>query len=260
MSALTELLFELSNPIRLKMLRSLQTNQLRVSELSCLLEITNQECSRHLIRLVEIGLVEKDSEGHHGLTPFGSLTLENNKAHEFTSKYNEYFTKHDLSVIPLPFLHRLGELWGSTYTDDVMQTVYEIQKMVESSEEYVYRMTDRYMFNIIPVISDAIKRGVEFRLIEEVDVNYTETYDPDVLRVMIPGSVHILKESPIFLAMNEKEVAALGFRVVNGRFDYLGFKSRDPGFHEWCRELFEYYWDKTEGKDEYFARTGESRI
>lgn len=257
MSDITDLLFELSNPIRLKMLRALETNHLRVSGLSRLLEITNQECSRHLIRLVEIGLVGRSSDGNHKLTPFGRLTLENNKSHEFTSEHKNYFINHDLSIIPLPFLHRLGELLESTYLDDVMQTVYEIQTMVEDSEEYVYRITDRYLFNIIPVISASIKRGVDFKLIEEVEVNYTEIYDPAVLRKMIPGAVHIIEDAPVFLAMNEKEVAALGFRVVDGRFDYLGFKSSDPDFHKWCRELFEYYWGKTEGKDEYHARRRE---
>ena len=74
---------------------------------------------------------------------------------------------------------------------------------------------------------------------------------------MIPGSVHVITEVPIFLAMNENEVAALGFRVVNERFDYLGFRSSDPVFHAWCRELFEYLWDTTEGKDEYYARIAE---
>ena len=253
MSDITDLLFELSNPIRLKMLRALRSNPLRVSELSHLLEITNQECSRHLIRLVDNGLVGKNFDGHHSLTPFGSLALVNNSAHEFTSRHREYFMKHDLSVIPLPFIHRLGELEDSTYTSDVMQIVYDIQKMVEDSEAYMYRITDRYLFNLVPAISDSIKRGVDFKLIEEVEVNYTETYDQDILRKMVPGAVHIIVDAPVFLAMNEKD-ASIGFRIVNGRFDYLGFKSSNPSFHNWCRELFKYYWEETEGKDQYLAR------
>lgn len=257
MSDITDLLFELSSPIRLKMLRALKSNHLRVSGLARLLEITNQECSRHLMRLVEIGLVGRAPDGRHSLTPFGTLTLENNKAHEFTNDHREYFNRHNLEGIPFHFLHRLGELEDSTYIDDVMQTVYAIQKMVEDSEEYVYRITDRYLFNLVHSISESIKRGVDFKLIEEVDVNYTDTYDPVVLREMIPGSVHIIVDAPVFLAMNEKEVAALGFRVINGRFDYLGFKSSNPDFHKWCRELFENYWEETEGKDEYYTRRRE---
>ncbi len=216
--------------------------------------ITNQECSRHLGRLVEAGLLGKSHDGHHSLTPFGDLTLRNVSFSVFTSRNKGYFNEHDLGLIPTPFINRLGELTDSTIIDDVMQVTYNIQKMVEGSEEYVYRITDRYLFNLVKPISDAIKRGVDFKLIEEVDVNYTETYDPAVLREMIPGAVHILIDAPVFLAMNEKEVTALGFRVVDGRFDYHGFRSSSPEFHAWCKDLFEYYWDETEGKNEYQTR------
>lgn len=205
-------------------------------------------------RLVEIGLVRRSSDGDYSLTPFGVVTLENIKTHEFTSNHSDYFVKHDLNNLPAPFLHRIGELTECDYTDEVMQTVYDIQKMVEEAEEYVYRITDRYLFNLVPAISETIKRGVNFRLIEQVDVNYTETYDPGVLRELIPGAVHIVENAPVFLGMNESRVAALGFRVIDGRFDYFGFRSCDPEFHGWCKELFEYYWDETEGKDEYNER------
>lgn len=254
MGDLTDLLFELSSPLRLRILKALHVSSYRVSQLAEQLAITNQECSRHIGRLVETGLIQRVPDGEYSLTPFGLATLENLKVHEFTNTHSDYFIRHDLNILPIHFLHRIGELTKCIYTDEVMEIVYDIQKMVEEAEEYVYRITDRYLFNLVPAISDAINRGVEFKLIEQVDVNYTETYDPGVLRELIPGAVHIVEDAPVFLGMNENRVAALGFRIVDGRFDYFGFKSSDPEFHNWCKELFEYYWDETEGKDEYNER------
>lgn len=252
MGDVTDLHFELSSTIRLRLLHSLMSNKLRVSQLSSLLDITNQECSRHLTRLLDAGLVNRYSDGEYSLTPFGEVTLEINRAHEFTSAHRDYFLTHNLNLIPKPLLQRIGSLNNSSFTDDVMQVLYNVQKMVETSEEYIYRITDRYLFNIVEPISNAIELGVEYKLIEEVNVNYTEVYDQHVLRDMIPGAVHIVQDAPVFLAMNEKEVAALGFRLVDGRFDYHCFRSSDPEFHEWCKELFEHYWDTTLGKSEYW--------
>lgn len=254
MGDVTDLYFELSSPIRLELMMTLTGNPRKVSKLSSILGITNQECSRHLTRLLKAGLVDRSADGEYYLTSYGMASLEINHAYSFISRHSDYFASHDLGLLPKPFLQRIGALHESSYFDDVMQVVYEIQKMVEETEKYVYRITDRYLFNLIEPISAAIEKGVQFRLIEEVDVNYTVVYDQSVLRDLIPGSVHIVQDAPVFLAMNEKEVAALGFRLIDGRFDYLGFKSKNPEFHAWCKELFEHLWDETEGKDEYWER------
>ncbi len=256
MSFPTNILFELSNPIRLNIIKAVSEEEFNVTGLSRHLGITSQECSRHLARLSEIKMVSRTPEGHYKPTPYGWLALQHLTAYEFTSKHRDYFTGHDLSMLPQSFIHRLGELGNSIFMDDVMQVVQKVQQMVNESEEYVLRMTDRYVFSIIPPLEAAIRRGVEFRLIEQIDVNYTEVYDQDALARMIPGTVRVIPEVPVFLGVNEKEVAALGFRVVNGRFDYTGFRSQDPEFHRWCLDLFESYWDRTEGKTEYFARIG----
>ena len=225
-----------------------------VTGLSRYLDITTQECSRHLARLSEIKLVSRTPEELYKLTPYGWLALQHLSAYEFTGTHRNYFTGHDLSMLPQSFIHRLGELNNSVFMDDVMQIVHNVQKVINESEEYVLRVTDRYVFSNILPIEAAIKRGVEFRLVEQIDVTYTELYSLETLYRMIPGQTRVIPEAPIFLAMIEREVAALGFRLEKGRFDYTGFKSSDPGFHKWCVDLFEHYWDRTEGKTEYLTR------
>ncbi len=58
------------------------------------------------------------------------------------------------------------------------------------------------------------------------------------------GCLHIryLDEVRVRMYMTEKEVAVLALPKRDGEVDVLGYRSRDPVFHGWCRDLFEYYW------------------
>ena len=51
-------------------------------------------------------------------------------------------------------------------------------------------------------------------------------------------------EVDLILYMNEKEVAILCFPTLNGDYDFIGFTSRDPESHEWCKDLFYHHWEK----------------
>ena len=91
-------------------------------------------------------------------------------------------------------------------------------------------------------------RGVEFRLMRTRDFDFPPDW---------PGEGVILKEARlrgqfqirasdfalIFIAMSEKEVAALAFPGAKGRFDYLGFTASHVEAHRWCRDLYLRYWD-----------------
>jgi predicted transcriptional regulator len=46
--------------------------------------------------------------------------------------------------------------------------------------------------------------------------------------------------------MSEKEVGLLAFPKINGASDIMGFSSTDKRAHQWCRDLFDYYWERGE--------------
>lgn len=49
----------------------------------------------------------------------------------------------------------------------------------------------------------------------------------------------------IFLCLSEKLVACLGFPNLEGKLDYVGFKSEDEVAVEWAKALFTYYWNQS---------------
>jgi len=81
-----------------------------LSQLTAKLSATPQETSKHLMRLRNAKLIEKDSDGFFGLTAFGKIILNLVPSIKFLTQNREYFLSHDISSLPLEFIERLGEL------------------------------------------------------------------------------------------------------------------------------------------------------
>ena len=63
------LLFELSSSERMNLLKKLQKQRMKLSHVSEKLDMTITEASRHLQRLSEAKLIQKDVDWLYGLTP-----------------------------------------------------------------------------------------------------------------------------------------------------------------------------------------------
>ena len=246
---LSEYFFELSNEERLRILQVLSREPSTLTRLSEKLDIRNQQCSRHLTRLSSNGFVTKDMEGNYVLTPFGDLALAQISGPLFSVKYRDYFKDHMVTVLPVEFLMRIGELGEMKYVDDVMVVFRNIENMFKNADEETFRITDRYMMIIVKESLAATQRGVRLKIITPKDMEYP----PDVEQLSTfeepwRKRLHETKEVDkvnVFLAMSEKEVAALAFPTLDGKFDYKGFRSEDPSSIRWCRDLFDYYWAKS---------------
>jgi predicted transcriptional regulator len=56
--------------------------------------------------------------------------------------------------------------------------------------------------------------------------------------------VKFLEKIDVFVCLSEKEVAALGFPNLEGKLDYVGFKSANASVLEWATALYAHYWGK----------------
>ena len=54
----------------------------------------------------------------------------------------------------------------------------------------------------------------------------------------------VLDEIPLLLQMNEKGVALLAFPNRENVIDFMGFNATDSRSIQWCKDIFNYYWDK----------------
>ena len=102
---------------------------------------------------------------------------------------------------------------------------------------------------IADCVEDAIRRGVEYKVIFPCDIVPSEHY-VKYIRTWKPGHPMLSKKAerrylpslPLSLMLSDKEVAQIAFPTVEGKMDYQGFKSRDDEARKWCRDVFVYSW------------------
>jgi predicted transcriptional regulator len=236
------LLFELSHEDRLRIIFELQEKPMKLTYLSEKLDLKVQETSRHLSRLSDAKLITKDVEGFFHLTPYGEHVIKLLPGFDFLCKNRNYFTTHRSSHLPEAFVNRIGELKECSFTDDVMVAFHKVNKLIEEAEEYVWIISSQILMSTLSYLEGAIKRGVKFRLILPEDLVPPPGFKPIPI---IPNRIErrTLHRVDIVIVMSEK-LARIAFPTADDKMDHIGFGSTDEISHQWCKELFEYYWTK----------------
>ncbi len=256
MENLCALLFELSNEDRLRILHQLEREAMNVTNLSKRLNLTIQEVSRHVSRLGEIDVTQKDVGGLYHISPYGKVILKQLLGLKFTSQHRVYFDTHTLKHLPLEFVNRIGELADSTYTNHAMMVLSSIERLIQEAEKYIWWIADQYLVNHYHLEREAYERGVKVKCIEPKNWTPLPKTEEEVLpedieafnRARTTGLVEerILEGLDVFLYVSDKKASVLAFPTLDGKFDYLGFSGTDERTHKWCGDLFRYYWEKAE--------------
>ncbi|UCD45075.1 MAG: hypothetical protein JSV27_00785, partial [Candidatus Bathyarchaeota archaeon] len=116
-------MFELSSNERMNIMLNLLEERLKLSHVSRKLDMTVTEASRHLQRLSDIQLIEKDVEGMFGPTRFGRLAIKLLSSLDFISMNKQYFLDHDVSNLPDELISRINELSFGTLNTDVVRVL-----------------------------------------------------------------------------------------------------------------------------------------
>ena len=232
-----KLLFELSSNERMNVLLELQQQRLKLSHISEKLDMTITEASRHLQRLSEARLIQKEVDGSYGLTHFGNLTLSLLSGICFISRNTQYFLEHDLSCLPSEFIQRIGELSSiPPGTSDVMTSFRLSEIMLQDASEYMWVMSDQILTSTLPIIGERMSHGVEFRFIFPEKI-----VPPPGVKPEPKAQRRRLSKVEEIILMTEKE-AMFGFPDLNGKMDYALLVAKDPNSHKWCKDLFLYRW------------------
>lgn len=249
-----DLMFEVSNKERVRILEAIEKKRSSFSGLARSLDITTQEVSRHFNRLMEAGLTTRDKEGYPSLTPFGKLILKQLEAVQFTNLHREYFVTHVADRIPGSFVTRFGELAGLRHHDDVMRVIKDVIRILDEAEEYVLDVNLPYIASAFPHIRDAYERNVKGKFLhgaglkvpDEMQSVREETFTAEFIDSLHHKEVYEEKYLDVnfVLYMNEKEVAILSFPTIHMDYDFIGFTGSGEKAHRWCEELFYHYWDQ----------------
>ena len=240
MKELNKLLFELSSAERIDILLELQQKRLKLSFISRLLDLTVTEASRHLQRLCQARLIEKDAAGLYGLTTYGKLVLSQLSGLGFVTKHQDYFLEYDVSRLPNEFIGRIGELAGGAFGANIFGNLELAENGFQEANEFIWILSDQIFKNHIPIVSGKVKPTFDLRLI------FPEAVMPPDSKALIPSTlpgVHkrVLPKVDVIVIVTDR---AAGFCLPqrNGKIDYRNFNGQDPKFHNWCKDLFLYYW------------------
>jgi predicted transcriptional regulator len=249
-----DLLFEVSNEYRHGILILLEGRAMRITDIAKETGLNNPEIRRHISRLRDVGLIQRDVEGLYHLTPYGETSLLLFREFEFLSSNSEYFKTHSLSGIPTSSVKQIGELRGSTSLENAMDFFRHAENLFKESRDSVWLLVDQFPMNSISTIVETINRGVRFRIIEPSE----RILNPD-LDAMTSEEVQALnrtRRTPLVEQRMVDEVSlllfisdsrcVLAFPSSDGQYDFKGFTSTQDPALKWCRELFQRYWDEAE--------------
>jgi len=236
-----KLFFELASESRLSILRELQTENLKMTEIARRLDVTATEAFRQLQRLSEAMLVQKQPEGTFAITQYGKLVLHLSASFKFVSKHKEYFLTHDVWRLPLQFLNRIGELSQTKLIMDAMENINRGERMFMDAEQYAWALAEGRVPELMdPIMTEKIGKGLKLKmLIPESVLPPTAVPPATAQNVELRG----ISDIPAIIAVTEKE-ASICFRFIKGRMDYAGFSGNDPIFLNWVKDLFLYYWEQ----------------
>lgn len=240
------LLFELSHPLRYEILQLLIGSPLRLTAIAKKVDANAPEISRHLDRLKDAGIIEKNPEGLYLPTPMGYLILEHLPVFEFITRNKDYFLSHDLLGLPPGFISRLGDLEDGEIMEGSIKNIELAKNIILGSEERLLAASKEYMPNIVTSVLDKLKNGLYYRAVVDEDflINEKENLSLPELDNYIFEEVKVVARTPAVGVGNEKK-ALIVFPDRDGKMDYsVAFYSTNERFRSWFFDLIEELWRK----------------
>jgi predicted transcriptional regulator len=238
-----DMLFEMSNDIRHNILLLLLEKPERMTQIAKVLELTSPEVSRHLTRLTETKLIEKDAENYYSVTSFGEYLLNSLIDLEFITRHRDYFLRHSAVNIPIRFQKRMSEISGYRLVDNFMEFLMFITEKIKASREFVWLYIDQYPLLAMDPMRTSVSQGVRYKIIETGEKSDADKIF-DMKHLVAKGGdipmVEVKKHQnrDIYLFISDKG-SAISFPAKEG-FDYTGFTSDEA--NDWVKDIFTYYW------------------
>lgn len=251
------LLADLANPVRLEILKILQTTPSTQSKLASILKMTIQGLQRHIGILLKSGLIRKDADGNLSLSSVGIAALEQIPTFLFLSKYQNYFQDHDFSGIPKKLVQRLGDLYDCKFIDDTMETWQRAKEVTENCEESFVAVSSMQPIEFFDIAKIKLAKGVRYKLgFPENRFVAKGHYQKSVESGWIdaikngPSEEFFVKNVPVTVVVTEKEAEVLFANTKTGQMDGSAmFYSKNKDFRRWCLDLFNYYYYEVERVD-----------
>lgn len=247
-----EIFMELASQTRLEILEMLEQKPCRSTELAKKLNLTIQETHRNTSRLSKEKVIRKDSEGLFSLTEYGLLIAKQISYFAFLKKFQEFFEDHLIGNIPTKFLQRIGSLRNSDLIFKTTNVQEKIKKMEKTSKKYIRLILAQAWGEEGKIFLDKMKDGIKLEVIWDDDSLIPDEIESEVRPKFLKFKKSGNYESKLYRGkitistiITENEAAVL-FPHKKDEIDFhTMFVSKDREFHEWCTDLFDFFWSKS---------------
>ncbi len=238
MTEISELLFEMSSETRLEIIKEIKINPSNQTNIAKTLDISVQEASRHITRLSDTKIIEKDRDNICQITGFGNVLLSVLPTMEFFVKNDDYFVNHNLDNFPPEFLYRMGDLLDSEYSNFVSDTFRHVEQVFDESKKFVWAIADQPLISNKSILSYLEKQeGVSLKILIKKD-------NSGDLKHALKDRIEIRYcDNPVAgMILNEK-IAGVVFKGKNNALDFSsGFGTTSEKSYKWCYDFFRYCW------------------
>ncbi len=214
-----------------------------MSSLSKYIGSSGPECSRHILRLSDSGLVKRKPSGLYEATPMGRTVIKLLPAVEVLVQHRDYFMTHDLSGLPEQFTQRIGSLNRAEYHGHFSDVLQRIKATLSEAKEYSCLMVDQ------PILVASGDMGNLGSSNHRAKFIFNESVDrkvPANVKAAYPRSEIALLDGVNIATGVTERAAGVIFPLLGGKLDFeSGFFGGEDQFHAWCGDLFDYYWARS---------------
>lgn len=245
---------ELSGEQRLEILLKLLDKQTKISTIAKELGATVPEVYRNFERLVNADLISKNPDGSYSITSLGKILGSQISTVNFLLRNKKYFKNHDFEQLPLKFIHRIGVLDKGEIINGFVKVQERCNEIYENAEQYIYNILFEvpYTPDVMEILIKKLTDRTKIRSIfsESAIIPKERKFMIDKMgfkEYIQSGAIErkMKKDVSTIVILNEKE-AGIMF-PTNGEVDVSkAIFSKDPLFHEWCLDYFNYNWDTSD--------------
>ena len=237
----SDLISELSNPIRIKILFLLSEKPVTLTNIAETIgDISKSEVSRHLSRLMERGFIQKEMPAgrKYKISSFGKVVIINFSPINFLFQHFEYFKTHGIDDLPISLIRKIDVLKDCEFISGVGEVMFKIQdfQKVPAEERWVMGAT-AFPFKVLSV------KKVNYIFVPEILKHEGKTREEH------PNTqfrVRILENITIAMAFNSLGYGLLAFpKTSENKPDYtevIVIKNNEG--IEFLKEMWDYFWSK----------------
>ncbi len=230
----------------------LYSSSSQATKIAGTLNLTKQETHRNTARLVQVGLVRKNSEGLFVLTGFGKAVTRQFSFFEFLNRHKKFFENHTFENIPEKFVYRLGELEDTDLITSVANVFEKLKKLESGAKNYLKIMVPQAWAEEGEILLKLIKNNVNVKsLLAEHSVFPDEINQTIGKRI---EKITLLKDNAEQRQVDKFGVAvyitegpcAIMFPNKRDRIEMNSmFVGDNENLREWCNDVFDYYWSSS---------------